>query len=74
MKESELIKRTDKKEMREKMVKVLGDISLDEDEQQYLSLGPEFAQFDMVDEEKITVDFLMATTKIRWSRMGKDKE
>ena len=56
------------------MVTVLGGLPLYEEEKQYLSLGPEFAQYDMIYQEKVSVNFLMVSTRIRWSRMGKDGE
>ena len=56
------------------MVIIYGDLVDDEEEYQYLQLGPKLAQFDMVDMDKILVYFQMAVTKIIWSRMGKDKE
>ena len=56
------------------MVNVFGRIELDEDETSFLSLGPDFALYEPILRKRAAVDFLAATTKIRWSRMGKPKE
>ena len=47
---------------------------LDDDEKSFLSLGPDFALFEQISVKKIENDILAATTKIRWSRMGKPME
>ena len=38
----------------------------DKDEEEFLSLSPEFALFESLSRQKARKDFLIATTKIRW--------
>ena len=68
------MKRTDGEALTRKMVNVFGRIELDEDETSFLSSGPDCALYEPILRKKAAVDFLAATTKIRWSRMGKPKE
>ena len=69
---SRLVKETEKKVLTERMVKTFGGVELDEEEKSFLALGPEFAMYEELKEAKAESDFLMAATKIRWDRMGKD--
>ena len=66
------VKPMEQKQLREKMITVYGDIKLDNQEKQYLSLGPEFTVLEKLDRRKIKSEFQSALTKIRWSRMGKE--
>ena len=68
------MKKTDREALTRKMVNIYGRIELDDDETSFLSLGPDFALYEPILKKKAAVDFLAATTKIRWSRMGKPKE
>ena len=67
-------KPTDKETLTNKMVKTFGDVELDGDEKAFLSLGPDFAMYEDFNKAKTETDFLIAATKMRWSRMGKPKE
>ena len=57
-----------------KMITCFGGIEIDDDEKSYLSLGPDFAQFEKLTKSQCEKEFLTGLTKIRWNRMGKSHE
>ena len=56
------------------MITIFRDIELDEDERLLLLLGPDFDVLDVVTTARAAREFLIALTKIRWSRMGRTEE
>lgn len=50
-------------------VPIYGGVVLDDDEKAIPRSGPGFATYERVDDEKIEVEFEMATAKIHWDRL-----
>ena len=59
--------KTNKKELEDKIITVYGDVELSENKR---TLGPTFPLMEDLEESITDQDFLMATTKVRWQRMG----
>ena len=68
------IRKTKRTVIQEKMITVYGKIELEEGEKKFLELGPEFALLEDINLEDVKKDILIALTKVRWGRLGKDTE
>ena len=55
------------------MIITYGNVNLDLNEQMFLELRPNFTMMEDIDLDKIRTEFLMALTKIRWGRKGKEE-
>ena len=62
--------KTSKKELEEKLITLYGGVELSESERRFLSLGPTFPLMEDLEESVADQDFLTATTKKRWQRIG----
>ena len=51
-----------------------GDIEIDSDMREYLSLGPGFALASDIKRVELEISFLRGLTIMRWNRTDKDKE
>ena len=71
---NEKLTKTNRRDIQEKLITTYGETQLDNNEKNFLELGPYFAMYDDIDEDEVKGDFLTSLTKIRWDRMGKEPE
>ena len=62
-----------RKFIQEKMITTYGNVTLDANEVKFLELGPNFAMMEDLNLDNIRTEFMIALTKIRWGRMGKEE-
>ena len=68
------LRKMKKSSLQEKMITQYGNVKLEQEEKDFLQLGPDFALLGDIDMEQTQVDLLSAMTKVRWERMGKETE
>ena len=50
------------------------NLVIDDDENEFLSLGPKFCIFNYLDEEEYANNLEQAILKYKWDKMGEDKK
>ena len=68
------VTKTGASELEDKLITVYSKVELSRSERKFLSLGPTFPLVEDLEETQADQDFLTATMKIRWQRMGMETE